>query len=239
MYQDELQYELAHDLVLSSTFLASLDLLQFLPVGIRLVKLLQTSQPSATNLNCAEKSSLVSSSSQLSSHRCVLSPGTSVSSCVQSVIIWSLTFPFLVHRVPPKGSDVDGIRHNILSTGKSSNSSSSSNAAAGFTSFDESALFSDDVALVVGTAPAFGAADMIKECEMDFEGVISEELGVQVSGERLRSVVCRRQSFLVFSRFCFCCSDLIIICRGAVLGSDSHHSEAVRLTPFRSLPLPH
>jgi hypothetical protein len=40
-----------------------------------------------TYFNCAEKSSLVSSSSQLSSQRCVLLPGTSVSSCVQSVAI--------------------------------------------------------------------------------------------------------------------------------------------------------
>ena len=113
MYQDELQYELAHDLVFSSMFLASLDLLQFLPVGIGLVKLLQTSQPSATNLNCAEKSSLVSSSSQLSSHKCVLSPGTSVSSCVQSVIISLLAFPFLVHRVPPKGQMGSGTTYYL------------------------------------------------------------------------------------------------------------------------------
>jgi hypothetical protein len=113
----------------------------------------------------------------------------------------AVSIPFPSTPCPTKGSD--GIRHNILSTGKSSNSSSSSNAAAGFTSFDESALFSDDVALVAGAVPAFGAADMIKECEMDFEGVISEELGVQVSGERLRSVVCRRQSFLVFFSILF------------------------------------
>ena len=115
----------------------------------------------------------------------------------------AVSIPFPSTPCPTKESDVDGIRNNILSTGKSSNSSSSSNAAAGFTSFDESALFSDDVALVVGAAPAFGAADMIKECEMDFEGVISEELSVQVSGERLRSVVCRRQSFLVFFSILF------------------------------------
>jgi hypothetical protein len=48
--------------------------------------------PQMAHFSCAEKSSLVSSSSQLSSHRCVLSPGTSVSSCVQSARIVSFCF---------------------------------------------------------------------------------------------------------------------------------------------------
>jgi len=52
-------------------------------------------------------------------------------------------------------------RANALSTGKSSNSSSSSNAAAGLTSFDESVL-SEVVAFVCGAAPEAGAADIVE-----------------------------------------------------------------------------
>ncbi len=52
---------------------------------------------------------------------------------------------------------------NVLSTGKSSNSSSSSNAAAGFVSFVGSAFLSVVVALAAGAAPEAGAADMVAE----------------------------------------------------------------------------
>lgn len=51
---------------------------------------------------------------------------------------------------------------NLLSTGKSSNSSSSSRAAAGFVSFVGSAFLSVVVALVAGGAPEAGAADMLR-----------------------------------------------------------------------------
>jgi hypothetical protein len=52
---------------------------------------------------------------------------------------------------------------NVLSTGKSSNSSSSSNAAAVFVSFVGSAFLSAVVALTAGAAPEAGAADMTAE----------------------------------------------------------------------------
>jgi hypothetical protein len=55
---------------------------------------------------------------------------------------------------------------NVLSTGKSSNSSSSSKAAAGFVSF-VSVPLSVVVALVVGgAAPEAGAADIVKRAEV-------------------------------------------------------------------------
>jgi hypothetical protein len=94
-YSNLLQYRELHcDLACMlisypSTLLARFDLLKLLPVQI----VSCDSQPICcnTHFSCAEKSSLVSSSSQLSSHRCVLSPGTSVSSCVQSA---STSAPF-------------------------------------------------------------------------------------------------------------------------------------------------
>ena len=55
---------------------------------------------------------------------------------------------------------------NALSTGKSSNSSSSSNAAAGLMSFVESVLLSEVVALVVcGVEPDAGAPDIAESRE--------------------------------------------------------------------------
>lgn len=50
---------------------------------------------------------------------------------------------------------------SIPSTGKSSNSSSSSKAAAGFWSFGGIVAASADVAFAVGAAPEAGAADMV------------------------------------------------------------------------------
>jgi hypothetical protein len=72
-----------------------------------------------TYFNCFEKSSLVSSSSQLSSQRCVFPPGTSASSCGQSRTSQHVYLAFVYNSTVP-------------STGKSSNSSSSSSAATGF-----------------------------------------------------------------------------------------------------------
>lgn len=78
----------------------------------------------STYLNCTANSSLVSSSSQLSSQRCVFPPGICVSSSVQSTP-HQYTLLFLPN--PPSGCWGD-----LPSAGKSSNSSSSSSCAAGF-----------------------------------------------------------------------------------------------------------
>src|ERR1700712_2079847 len=76
-----------------------------------------------THFSCAEKSSLVSSSSQLSSHKCVFPLGKSVFSSVQSVTTALVLVPKLAK----------AISFTIVpSAGKSSNSSSSSSFAAGF-----------------------------------------------------------------------------------------------------------
>lgn len=149
----------------SSTLLASLDLLELLPGQTAWLAFhLEVQANSVTYFNCAEKSSLVSSSSQLSSHRCVLSPGTSVSSCVQSAITQSSAPCLSKHSSPRCVPSCDQNMANILSTGKSSNSSSSSSAAAGFPSFDGGALLS--AALEAGAEPDVGAADITRGFEV-------------------------------------------------------------------------
>lgn len=111
--------------------------------------------PRATHFNCFEKSSLVSSSSQLSSHKCVFcSPGTSASSCGQS------NHSEFCQRVTYAS------RSNscccLPSTGKSSNSSSSSSAAAGFCcSLSVVDEVSSEVTALVVEAGASAAADMV------------------------------------------------------------------------------
>lgn len=142
--------------LLASTFLSS-------SLIVQLASCLLEQWYASAYFSCAEKSSLVSSSSQLSSHKCVLSPGTSVSSCVQSAITHNQQLPSrqvspcheFVHPQRPKHEG------NIPSTGKSSNSSSSSNAVAAFVSFVWSAFLSAAVALAAGAAPEAGAADMM------------------------------------------------------------------------------
>ena len=71
--------------------------------------------------SCFEKSSFSSSSSQLSSQRCALPPGTSASSCVQSA-----RREICQHTHGCKGGRGPSILECSPSTGKSSNSSSSS-----------------------------------------------------------------------------------------------------------------
>jgi hypothetical protein len=81
------------------------------------------------------------------------------------IVAWYLSLllcPVYQHVSSGPANLISGYQEsNVLSTGKSSNSSSSSNAAAGFVSFVESALLSVAVALVVGGAPDAGAADMM------------------------------------------------------------------------------
>lgn len=73
-----------------------------------------------THFSCTEKSSVVSSSSQLSSQRCVFVPcAPTSSSLAQSKIAGQL----VLYHSPER---------SVPSTGKSSNSSSSSSCAAGF-----------------------------------------------------------------------------------------------------------
>lgn len=120
----------------------------------------------------------------------------------------------------------------MLSTGKSSNSSSSSNAAAGFVSFEESGLFSELVALVVGAAPDAGAADMTVEC-------------VDCVQQRLRI----RQPRIWSLRLRVCCGRglrmrLMLACpswrtnkRGALGRSYAELIEALTLPPVRLRPL--
>lgn len=62
----------------------------------------------------------------------------------------------------PHTAERDQKESNALSTGKSSNSSSSSNAAAGFPSFDGGAFLSGEpVFFAAGAAPDVGAADIM------------------------------------------------------------------------------
>lgn len=156
----------------SLPLLAGLDLFELLPIAHDQSCSVNGHGYKATYFNCAEKSSLVSSSSQLSSHRCVLSPGTSASSCVQSEkhicqpnSASHRSSRAIAHPLPTRISNRHRAaqRSNVLSTGKSSNSSSSSNAAAGFWSFVGWVFASDVIALVVGgTAPVAGAPDMLR-----------------------------------------------------------------------------
>lgn len=110
---------------------------------------------SKTYLRALLKSSFSSSSSQLSSHKCVVPPGTVASSCVQSVNdhVISICYGHLLY-----------CEFISPSTGKSSNSSSSSSkAGACFTGFDACAGSASCV--LVGSSFAVGAEeDMMVEC---------------------------------------------------------------------------
>jgi hypothetical protein len=109
-----------------------------------------------TNLSCTANSSLVSSSSQLSSQRCVLPPGICVSSSVQSA-----TRQQTVPRVfASSRCAFSGFR--VPSAGKSSNSSSSSSCAAGFFSAAGSPFFDlSSVAALVVAAEPWAAPDIV------------------------------------------------------------------------------
>jgi len=89
-------------------------------------------KPSETHFNCTEKSSLVSSSSQLSSHKCVLFPPCCCCCCAPTSSSLDQSEP---ERFGQYGFDWISLCGGILacllpSTGKSSNSSSSSSCAA-------------------------------------------------------------------------------------------------------------
>ena len=116
-----------------------------------------------TYFNCTEKSSVVSSSSQLSSHRCVFVPCAPTSSSFAQSITHQHHVHIILHQQFP---DI----FCLPSTGKSSNSSSSSSCAAGFCGWRglESSLESETVALAVATllpvASDILAVDLIGRC---------------------------------------------------------------------------
>lgn len=121
--------------------------------------------PDHTHFSCFEKSSLVSSSSQLSSHRCVFppSPGTSVSSCGQSRQTpqrkeKNQSRDYNIYRSESNRKSTRG--ETAPSIGKSSNSSSSSSAVVGFCgSLDpEDADGSASTGFAAGPEPSGAAA---------------------------------------------------------------------------------
>ena len=89
---------------------------------------------------------------------------------------------------------IPGGRDNVLSTGKSSNSSSSSNAATDLTSFVESVLSEVEALVVCGVELDAGAADIVaiyEICEVSIDVFLQrsrclEESWVMVSGDRIR-----------------------------------------------------
>lgn len=86
----------------SLTLFLTLDLRQLLSACIVSVPATLSWATSTTYFNCFEKSSLVSSSSQLSSHKCVVPPscpgGTSLSSGAQSAAYQSAYCPVVSSR---------------------------------------------------------------------------------------------------------------------------------------------
>ncbi len=113
-----------------------------------------------TYFNCLLKSSFSSSSSQLSSHRCVVPPGTSVSSCDQSRESKHVS-RYLVGFGVGRGHGAV----YVPSTGKSSNSSSSSSMAGPCVETGLEVLEGSASLLCVGCSFAVGA-------EVSFEDIV-------------------------------------------------------------------
>jgi hypothetical protein len=151
----------------------------------------------------------VSSSSQLSSHRCALPPGSCVSSSAQSrerlvsvsmcLLVLSLSldprhrcvhntssWPSFLFHVSPGGGRASLGRESVPSTGKSSNSSSSSRGAAGFWS-----LSGCSVELGVEVDLDASAAG----CLEGAEGM--------VAGMRIRCIGCSEQGFCCCGGCCY------------------------------------
>jgi len=134
-----------------STLLASLDLLELLP----------GTQTSASNIRRSPSRHLLQLRREVLA-RIIIVPALLPQVCVvgRNLSLFLRPVCDLSAFSSPPSSAIPSplIRQNILSTGKSSNSSSSSRAAAGLTSLVASAL---SAAFVGGAAPDVGAADML------------------------------------------------------------------------------